>query len=105
MSGIDTGYAPTGGIIPCLGEAELEARAQFIEKLRAETEDGTYPASVLSRKELEGMLPKVPFGPEVSGGIWSDMDGYVDPLHLMSRSAKLRQARRHAVCRGTGFGS
>ncbi|MFR0874428.1 MAG: NAD(P)/FAD-dependent oxidoreductase [Bilophila wadsworthia] len=58
-------------------------RAQFIEKLRAETEDGTYPASVLSRKELEGMLPKVPFGPEVSGGIWSDMDGYVDPLHLM----------------------
>lgn len=29
------------------------------------------------------MLPKVPFGPEVSGGIWSDMDGYVDPLHLM----------------------
>ena len=83
LSGIDTGYAPTGGIIPCLGEAELEARAQFIEKLRAETEDGTYPASVLSRKELEGMLPKVPFGPEVSGGIWSDMDGYVDPLHLM----------------------
>ena len=81
LSGIDTGYAPTGGIIPCLGEAELEARAQFIEKLRAETEDGTYPASVLSRKELEGMLPKVPFGPEVSGGIWSDMDG--DPLHLM----------------------
>ena len=37
LSGIDTGYAPTGGIIPCLGEAELEARAQFIEKLRAET--------------------------------------------------------------------
>ena len=83
LSGIDTGYAPAGGIIPCLGEAELEARAQFIEKLRAETEDGTYPASVLSRRELEGMLPKVPFGPEVSGGIWSDMDGYVDPLHLM----------------------
>ena len=83
LTGIDTGYAPTGGIIPCLGEPELEQRAQFIEKLRLETEDGTYPASVLSRKELEGMLPKVPFGPEVSGGIWSNMDGYVDPLHLM----------------------
>ena len=83
LTGIDTGYAPTGGIIPCLGEPELEQRAQFIEKLRLETEDGTSPASVLSRKELEGLLPKVPFGPEVSGGIWSNMDGYVDPLHLM----------------------
>ena len=74
LSGIDTGYAPTGGIIPCLGEAELEARAQFIEKLRAETEDGTYPASVLSRKELEGMLPKVPSArkfPEGSGPTWT----------------------------------
>ena len=83
LTGIDTGYAPTGGSIPWLGEPELEQRAQFIEKLRMETEDGTYPASVLSRRELEGMLPKVPFGPEVAGGIWSDMDGYVDPLHLM----------------------
>lgn len=83
LSGIDTGYAPTGGLIPCLGDAELETRSAYIDKLRAETEDGDYPASTLSRRELESMLPRVPFGPEVSGGIWSNMDGYVDPLHLM----------------------
>ncbi|HIW79762.1 MAG TPA: FAD-binding oxidoreductase [Candidatus Bilophila faecipullorum] len=82
-SGIDTGYAATGGIIPCLGEEELAQRALFIDKLRAETEDGVYPASMLSRAELEKKLPKVPFGPEVSGGTWSEMDGYVDPLHLI----------------------
>ena len=79
LSGIDTGYAPTGGIIPCLGEAELEARAQFIEKLRAETEDGTYPASVLSRKELEGMLPKVPFG------VFRDLTGDEQPAVRLHR--------------------
>lgn len=83
ISGIDTGYAATGGIIPCLGEEELAQRALFIDRLRAETEDGVYPASMLTRAELEKMLPKVPFGPEVVGGTWSEMDGYVDPLHLM----------------------
>lgn len=83
VAGIDIGYSASGGIIPCLGEAELTQRSSMIDKLRAETSDGVYPAKTLSRAELQQMLPKVDFGPEVSGGIWCSEDGIASPLLLM----------------------
>ena len=72
-TGIDMAYAPVGGIIPCLGEAEYERRAKYIEDLRAEA-GGEYPGEMLSRSELEKLLPKITFGDQVVGGTFCDQD-------------------------------
>ena len=74
LSGIDTGYAPTGGIIPCLGEAELEARAQFIEKLRAEPRTARTRPPCFPARNLKACCPRSPSArkfPEGSGPTWT----------------------------------
>ena len=81
-SGIDISYAPVGGIIPCLGEAEFQRRAQYIEDLRTEA-GGEYPGEMLSRSDLETLLPKISFGDQVVGGTFCDQDGFVEPLKLL----------------------
>lgn len=82
VAGIDIGYGATGGIIPCVSEEEFAQRSAMLDKLRAQTCDGVYPACPLSLEELRAKLPKVPFGPAVVGGIWCDRDGYANPLLL-----------------------
>lgn len=81
-SGINVRYRPTGGIIPCLGEEEFARRSGYLDELRAVC-GRDYPAGMLSPGELRGMLPRIPFGPEVSGAVWCDKDGYIDPLRLL----------------------
>ena len=81
-SGIDIAYQPVGGIIPCLGQAEFHRRAKYIEDLRAEA-GGEYPGEMLSREELEKLLPKITFGDQVVGATFCDQDGFVEPLKLL----------------------
>ncbi len=71
----------TGGLIPCLGEDEFERRKEYIEGLRNAL--GEYPGSMISRIELEKKLPKISFGPNVTGAAWCEDDGVVEPLILL----------------------
>lgn len=82
LSGIDIAYAPSGGIIPCLGEEDFNRRARYIDDLRVEA-GGRYPGEMLSRRELAKLLPKITFGDQVTGGTFCDRDGFVEPLKLM----------------------
>ena len=71
----------TGGLILCLGEEEFARRGDYIVKLREAL--GEYRGSMIGRAELEGKLPKIGFGPEVTGAAWCEEDGVVDPLALL----------------------
>jgi len=83
ISGIEIPYHPTGGLIPCVGEAEFNRRAEYIEGLRKEAGDFGYNGSMISRAELEKRLPNINFGDEVCGAAWCEEDGYLEPLKLM----------------------
>lgn len=71
----------TGGLIPCLGIEEFNRRGEYIVKLREAL--GEYPGSMIDRVQLEQKLPKIGFGPEVTGAAWCEEDGVVDPLALL----------------------
>lgn len=72
----------TGGIIPCLGEEDYLRREQYITQLR-EALDGDYPGNMITRKELEGKLPRIKWGKDVVGAAWCSEDGFVEPLELL----------------------
>lgn len=91
LAGIDTSYRPVGGLIPCLGEEDYNNRASYLDKLRLDVAHD-YPANMLSREELQKILPKVNFGPSVVGAVWCSKDGFIDPLALL-------YALRKAFCR------
>ncbi len=81
ISGINIPASYTGGLIACLGEDEFITRHNYIEKLRETL--GEYPGSMISRAELQNKLPKINFGPDVTGAAWCEADGVIDPLALL----------------------
>ena len=91
-SGIEVNYRPCGGIIACLGDEEFNQKKNYLEKLRLAV-DPQYPAEMMSRNDLSKKLPHVDFGDEVSGGVWCDRDGFIEPLKLLYalRKAFVRQ--------------
>ncbi len=79
----------TGGLIPVLGEAEYCTREKYIQGLKEAL--GSYPGHMLSRSELVKKIPKIPFGPEVSGAAWCAEDAILEPLLLMRAYRKALQ--------------
>lgn len=86
-SGLNTHYRPTGGLIPCLGEKDFTTREQYLGALRKSV-GKKYPARMILRDELQKMLPRVPFGPDVCGAVWCDRDGFIEPLQLLYATRK-----------------
>ncbi|MCG8473504.1 MAG: FAD-binding oxidoreductase [Desulfobacterales bacterium] len=82
-SGIHIPYNPTGGLIPTVGEAEYASRSNYIEGLKKEAGSFGYNGSMISRSELEKLLPKIRFGEEVCGAAWCEEDGFLEPLKMM----------------------
>ena len=82
LTGIRICYRPGGGLVPCLGEEEFEQRTAYVNGLQKEA-GGHYPGSVVGRNELEKLMPRVRFGPEVTGSAWCSADGLLEPLQLM----------------------
>lgn len=81
VSGVHIPVNFTGGLIPCLGEADYAKRGDYIEKLREAL--GEYKGHMLDRAELERKLPRIGFGPDVVGAAWCEEDGVIEPLLLM----------------------
>ena len=82
-TGFDLNYEKTGGLEICLGEEEHQERINFIEEMSQASSSGRYDCEMISRKELQSMLPKIKLGKEVSGGSFCSHDGCVNPLNLI----------------------
>lgn len=80
LTGIDCGLAQGGGVHLCLGEAELEARAARMARMRLEAGNLGYEYRMLGPAELRDMLPGL--GPEVRGASWTPYDGHANSLQL-----------------------
>jgi glycine/D-amino acid oxidase-like deaminating enzyme len=82
-SGIDTAFQATGGLGYCLGEAEWQARAARVMRMRAAHAADVYGTVMLDRAELQRKMPGLTLGAEVMGASWNPHEGTVDPLKLV----------------------
>lgn len=81
ITGVDCGYRRTGGVWITLSESEFTGHKALIARLHAEAGAEGYRAEILSRDEIERVMPGI--GPQVPGGSWSEDDGEVNPLALL----------------------
>lgn len=84
VAGADLQYEQHGGLVLCVGDDALEERRTML--LRLHNQLGGEPADweMIDRKGLEGLLPNVKLGAEVSGGSFGKRDGHANPLRLLS---------------------
>jgi glycine/D-amino acid oxidase-like deaminating enzyme len=82
-SGFNLNYEKTGGLDICLGEEEHEERVNLIEEMSQASSSGSYDCEMISIKELQGMIPEIKLGKEVSGASFCSHDGCVNPLNLL----------------------
>ncbi len=90
LTGIDVGLSQIGGLMMCLDDAELAARAARVESLR-QSLGVEYPYVVLNPADLREISPWV--GPDVAGAVFSPLDGHVNPLRLLRALVKAFQVR------------
>ena len=92
-TGFDLNYEKTGGLEICLGEEEHQERINFIEEMSQASKSGHYDCEMISKKELQSMLPKIKLGKEVSGASFCSHDGCVNPLNLLKAMSSSFQDR------------
>jgi hydrogen cyanide synthase HcnC len=80
-TGVDVALEQPGGLHLCLSERELEYRVTFMNRLVAQPGFERYPFDVLDRSGVARLFPGV--GPDVVGGIYTALDGHVNPLKLL----------------------
>jgi glycine/D-amino acid oxidase-like deaminating enzyme len=80
-TGIDIAFQRPGGFHLALSEAELEARAQAMQRLHNQPDMVRYPYEILERGALEKLLPRI--GPEVAGAGYCPLDGHCNSLRLL----------------------
>src|SRR5260370_40532866 len=80
-TGIDVAFQRPGGFHLALSEAELEARAQAMQRLLNQPDMVRYPYEILDRGALERRLPRI--GPEVAGAGYCPLDGHCNSLRLL----------------------
>ncbi|MFK7997868.1 MAG: NAD(P)/FAD-dependent oxidoreductase [Granulosicoccus sp.] len=79
-TGVDVSLSQSGGIEYFTNEAELGVYFDRLKSLRSTLNDD-YPFEVLDIKTLKQYVPEI--GPKVVGGVFSSMDGHVNPLYLL----------------------
>lgn len=79
-TGVDVSLSQTGGIEYFTDAAELEVYVAGLTQLREALEDD-YPFDVLDRAAMKKHVPEI--GDKVIGGVFSIMDGHVNPLDLL----------------------
>ena len=75
----DIGWRQPGGLQFCFSEAELDKRRDVIARTKAD--GGEIDISILQRADLRALLPGI--GDDVVGASFSQLDGHVNPLHLL----------------------
>ena len=83
VSGTDLQYDQDGGLMICLGEADYEKRRTT--QMRLHNQLGGDPQwEMLDRVALDKLMPKVRFGPDVTGAGFGRRDGHTNPLRLLA---------------------
>ena len=103
--GMRVDFERRGGLAFCLGDQEFAQRKSLIAALEAERladdpadDPAGFPAAdagdteMISRADLQGLVPDLPLGNRVSGASFCASDGHVNPLQLL---AALHAAIRH----------
>ena len=80
-TGIAVGHERPGGVHLCLSEAELEARRQMMERMRAQSGNFGFDYRMLDPRELADVFRGV--GPAVVGASYTPYDGHANPLNLL----------------------
>jgi glycine/D-amino acid oxidase-like deaminating enzyme len=83
-SGVELCYEQKGGLAFCLGEGAFEARQNQLQRLHNQWGGAEPDWEMLDRPTLERLLPKVQFGPEVTGASFGRSDGHANPLRLLA---------------------
>jgi glycine/D-amino acid oxidase-like deaminating enzyme len=79
-TGADIQYVNRGGLKLCFGEAGLEQRREALMRWHNQQSDW----EMLDRTGLEKLVPRVEFGPDVSGASYCQGDGQLNPLRLLA---------------------
>lgn len=79
-TGVDVSFSKIGGVDYFTDEFELAERIKSLNSLR-DALNYDYPFEVLDHDELKKRVPEI--GSKVVGGVYSPMDGHVNPLSLL----------------------
>jgi len=82
--GVDLCYRQNGGLAFCFGEEGFEKRRLELMRLHNQYGEGEPDWEMLDRHSLERLVPKVEFGPIVSGASFGRHDGHCNPLRLLA---------------------
>lgn len=89
-TGLNLSLSQIGGIDYFTDEAAMEKQLAALTVL-GQAVGGDYPFEALNHEQVKTLAPEI--GPKVVGGIYSPMDGHVNPLLLLrSLSMAVRQA-------------
>lgn len=93
LTGADLQYEQRGGLVFCLGEEALVERRATLMRLHDQLDGEPADWEMVDRKDLQGLLPTVRLGSDVTGGSFGRRDGHANPLHLLSalRAAIVRK--------------
>jgi len=80
LTGIDTAFSQPGGFYLCLSDAELDARANIMRRIVAQSGMKPLPYEMLDHEAVRRMLPAI--GPQVAGACYSPLDGHCNSLRL-----------------------
>jgi glycine/D-amino acid oxidase-like deaminating enzyme len=83
-SDTDLCYEQNGGLAFCLGAEAFEQRQAALQRLHNQWDGGEPDWEMLDRPALQRLLPKVAFGPEVTGASFGRRDGHANPLRLLA---------------------
>ena len=93
-TGVDVAHQRPGGFHLALSEAELERRANLLQRLHNQPAMQRYDYEILDRRRTQQMLPQI--GPEVVGSSYCPLDGHVNSLKLL-RAFHTAMQQRGAV--------
>jgi glycine/D-amino acid oxidase-like deaminating enzyme len=86
-------YSAQGGLHFCVGEDQLQARAQRIAAWQSQVPSAQDTVRMLDRAEVQRLLPRVRLGQDVSGASLGTEDGHVNPLRLLAALQRAFVAR------------
>ena len=87
--GVRVDYERKGGIAFCMGDEGLAERRALIDRLHREyltmhPDAGDPDVDMLTRDEVQGLMPDLRLGNRVSGASFGRRDGHVNPLQLLA---------------------
>lgn len=82
-TGVAAGHDQQGGLMLCLSDDEIAEAEDLIRVMQAQAGNVPYEAEIISRRDVEAMVPGVTFGPELVGASYCRHDGHANPLKLL----------------------